>query len=179
MVSDAKIECPNCKSIVRKDGFSKHKKSKKCIKATNSKKVEVVEKKEIKPKVVEEVVVVEPKLEEEIEMDSIVKTGDGIYQITLNLTNTHITIFFKKNKETTELETTELELQLYNVIFNSNNYKLRKALTHNALNEEPLLTEKIEIENDRCSGCGRNDDFCRCGDFNSFNSNPLNTNWNN
>ena len=168
MVSDAKIECPNCKSIVRKDGLSKHKKSKKCIKATNSKKVEVVEKKEIKPKVVEEVVVVEPKLEEEIEMDSIVKTGDGKYQITLNLTNTHIIDFFKKNKETTELETTELELQLYNVIFNSNNYKLRKALTHNALNEEPLLTEKIEIKNDRCSGCGRNDDFCRCGDFNSF-----------
>ena len=140
MVSDAKIECPNCKSIVRKDGLSKHKKSKKCIKATNSKKVEVVEKKEIKPKVVEEVVVVEPKLEEEIEMDSIVKTGDGKYQITLNLTNTHIIDFFKKNKETTG--TTELELQLYNVIFNSNNYKLRKALTHNALNEEPLLTEK-------------------------------------
>ena len=119
MVSDTKIECPNCKSIVRKDGFSKHKKSKKCIKATNSKKVEVVEKKEIKPKVVEEVVVIEPKLEEEIEMESIVKTGDGIYQITLNLTNTHIIDFFKKNKETTELETTELELQLYNVIFNS------------------------------------------------------------
>ena len=77
-------------------------------------------------------------------MDSIVKTGDNKYQITLNLTNTHLVDFFKKNKETTELE-----LQLYNVIFNSNIYKLRKSLIHNALNEEPLLT------------------------------NPLNANWNN
>ena len=140
MVSDAKIECPNCKSVVRKDGFSKHKKSKKCINATNSKKAEVVEKKEIEPKIVEKVIVVEPKLEEEIEKDSMVKTGDGKYQITLNLTNIHLIDFFKKIKEITG--TTELELQLYNVIFNSDNYKLRKALIHNSLDEEPLLTEK-------------------------------------
>ena len=148
MVSNTKIECPNCNSIVRKDGFSKHKKSQKCIKATNSKKVKVVEKyepekKEIEPKVVEEVVVIQPKLEEEIEMDSIIKTGDNNYQLTLNLNADDIIDFFK---ETTG---TELESQLYNVIFNSNNYKLRKSLTNNALNEEPLLT------------------------------NPLNANWNN
>ena len=73
-------------------------------------------------------------------MDSMVKTGDGKYQITLNLTDIHLIDFFKKIKEITG--TTELELQLYNVIFNSDNYKLRKALIHNALDEEPLLTEK-------------------------------------
>ena len=74
-------------------------------------------------------------------MDTMVKTGDGKYQITLNLTDIHLIDFFKKIKEITG--TTELELQLYNVIFNSDNYKLRKTLIHNALNEEPLLTEKI------------------------------------
>tara|TARA_R110000765_G_scaffold407449_1_gene504794 strand:- start:1197 stop:1421 length:225 start_codon:yes stop_codon:yes gene_type:complete len=73
-------------------------------------------------------------------MDSMVKTDDGKYQITLNLTDIHLIDFFKKIKEITG--TTELELQLYNVIFNSDNYKLRKALIHNALDEEPLLTEK-------------------------------------
>ena len=73
-------------------------------------------------------------------MDSMVKTDDGKYQITLNLTDIHLIDFFKKIKEITG--TTELELQLYNVIFNSDNYKLRKALIHNVLDEEPLLTEK-------------------------------------
>ena len=158
MVSDAKIECPNCKSIVRKDGFSKHKKSKKCIKASNSKKVEVVEKKEIQPEVIEEVVVVE----EEIEMDSIVKTGDKKYQITLNLTENDIIEFFKKS---THIHTSDIEANLFNVIYNSNLYKLRKELTKNTFDEE----KERQIENDnRCSGCGKDDDFCRCGDFNSF-----------
>jgi len=163
MVSDSKIECPNCKSCVRKDGFSKHKKSKKCIKANNSKNVEVVEKEEIHSEVIEEVVIVEPKVEEVIEMDSIIKTDDEKYQITLNLTENDIIDFFKISKET--LKTTTIEVSLFNAVLKSNHYKLRKELTKNIFDEEK---ERQIVINNRCSECKRDNDCCRCGDFNSF-----------
>lgn len=115
---NADIECPNCKSIVRKNGFSKHKKSKKCIKATNTKKVAVAEKEEIQPKVCKEVVVersmnVEPK-----EIDSIVKTGDKKYQITLNITENEI-IEFLKVSTGHSTKTTTIKCNLFNLIYNS------------------------------------------------------------
>ena len=154
MVSDAKIECPNCKSIVRKDGFSKHKKSKKCIKATNSKKVEVVEKKEIKPKVVEKVVVVEPKLEEEIEMNSIINTDKKQFEYLLtyklNVFEMDAIIYNLDERIEDYLKqeipnNTELEAlcKLHKLLKTEQNIILKK------MKEEPLLT------------------------------NPLNTNWNN
>ena len=37
----------------------------------------------------------------------------------------------------------------------------------NKIEENKIEENKIDYD-DRCNGCGRHDDFCRCGHFNNF-----------
>jgi hypothetical protein len=40
-------------------------------------------------------------------------------------------------------------------------------IEENKIEENKIEENKIDYD-DRCNGCGRHDDFCRCGHFNNF-----------